>query len=474
VKEKNMPTYLKNIEIIGLHDRFDIKQSFDQNIQIIFGENGTSKTTLIQIIANALNSDYRCFFDLVFKQINIILNDDTILKLRKGDRDPNDGTYNSLIVKRSMRRELIILRERVDGENERKNWKRRGYGSLMPVTYFPAFRTIIEVWASVEENKGKYQLDETRKKEVTKFARNVFGKFVPELDYPSPLEIERGLINEMREAMHIVAQTDQKVLSTSFVDVFSQLSPGNEQSHHSLISPEDILDQIKLLSQEIANYPLQEESVLGAGIYQQLRDILQTSVRFHESDSKQISSQILSVYQSSLQKLVEIRKESFVKIRRYLEAVNQFLKDKELVIDVERGEYNQPFVGIKFNDGSLSRGFSSLSSGERQIVTLMYAATHMNQQKLLLIDEPEISLHVDWQRQFIKRISEQSPDCQVIICTHSPVIAGDYDDDYVTEINLMPTNQDLWIDDANDPDDFIDDENEFIEEEDNYLEDENQ
>jgi predicted ATPase len=278
----------------------------------------------------------------------------------------------------------------------------------------------------------------------------------------------------MREAMHIVAQTDQKVLSTSFVDVFSQLSPGNEQSHHSLISPEDILDQIKLLSQEIANYPLQEESVLGAGIYQQLRDILQTSVRFHESDSKQISSQILSVYQSSLQKLVEIRKESFVKIRRYLEAVNQFLKDKELVIDVERGEYNQPFVGIKFNDGSLSRGFSSLSSGERQIVTLMYAATHMNQQKLLLIDEPEISLHVDWQRQFIKRISEQSPDCQVIICTHSPVIAGDYDDDYVTEINLMPTNQDLWIDDANDPDDFIDDENEFIEEEDNYLEDENQ
>jgi hypothetical protein len=162
VKEKNMPTYLKNIEIIGLHDRFDIKQSFDQNIQIIFGENGTSKTTLIQIIANALNSDYRCFFDLVFKQINIILNDDTILKLRKGDRDPNDGTYNSLIVKRSMRRELIILRERVDGENERKNWKRRGYGSLMPVTYFPAFRTIIEVWASVEENKGKYQLDETR------------------------------------------------------------------------------------------------------------------------------------------------------------------------------------------------------------------------------------------------------------------------------------------------------------------------
>jgi len=62
----------------------------------------------------------------------------------------------------------------------------------------------------------------------------------------------------------------------------------------------------------------------------------------------------------------------------------------------------------------------------------------MSSQKIVLIDEPEISLHVDWQRLLLKKISEQLHDRQVIVCTHSPIIGADYD---LTELHPIPTRK---------------------------------
>ena len=38
------------------------------------------------------------------------------------------------------------------------------------------------------------------------------------------------------------------------------------------------------------------------------------------------------------------------------------------------------------------------------------------------MDEPEISLHLEWQEKLISEIMKLSPDCQLIIVTHSPAI----------------------------------------------------
>jgi predicted ATPase len=93
--------------------------------------------------------------------------------------------------------------------------------------------------------------------------------------------------------------------------------------------------------------------------------------------------------------------------------------------------YGRNLSAIKFEAGipettpSIRR---ALSSGERHIVTLIYAATHMSKQQIVLIDEPEISLHVDWQRHLLKKMSEQLGERQIIVCTHSPVIGADYEE----------------------------------------------
>jgi predicted ATP-dependent endonuclease of OLD family len=103
-------------------------------------------------------------------------------------------------------------------------------------------------------------------------------------------------------------------------------------------------------------------------------------------------------------------------------------------------------------DNNTSSSIYTLSSGERQIITLLYAATHMSQQNLVLIDEPEISLHVDWQRLLLKKMSDQLGNRQIIACTHSPVIPADYEDNFV-ELNLIATDKSSWYT-APEPDEY--------------------
>ncbi len=67
-----------------------------------------------------------------------------------------------------------------------------------------------------------------------------------------------------------------------------------------------------------------------------------------------------------------------------------------------------------------------LSSGEKQFLLIMFKAFLMEEKPyILLMDEPEISMHIDWQFELINTIRELNPKCQIIIATHSPGMFGD-------------------------------------------------
>jgi energy-coupling factor transporter ATP-binding protein EcfA2 len=63
----------------------------------------------------------------------------------------------------------------------------------------------------------------------------------------------------------------------------------------------------------------------------------------------------------------------------------------------------------------------SLSSGEKQILIILFTTLLQDKKPyILLMDEPEISLHIDWQRSLIQHIRQINPLCQIIMATHSP------------------------------------------------------
>lgn len=81
-----------------------------------------------------------------------------------------------------------------------------------------------------------------------------------------------------------------------------------------------------------------------------------------------------------------------------------------------------------------------LSSGEKQIlVILLTTLIQDNHPSTLFLDEPEISLHIEWQKKLIGYIRELNPNVQIIIATHSPALIMDGWLDKVTNISDIIT-----------------------------------
>ena len=70
--------------------------------------------------------------------------------------------------------------------------------------------------------------------------------------------------------------------------------------------------------------------------------------------------------------------------------------------------------------------FTQLSSGEKQLLIILFKVFLMEEHPaILLLDEPENSMHIEWQQQLIDVIRTLNSNSQLIISTHSPSIFGD-------------------------------------------------
>lgn len=84
-----------------------------------------------------------------------------------------------------------------------------------------------------------------------------------------------------------------------------------------------------------------------------------------------------------------------------------------------------------------------LSSGEKQILAILLTVLVQDRQPyVLFMDEPEVSLHVEWQKQLIDLIIKLNPQVQIILTTHSPAVIMDGWVDHVTEVNEITEEED--------------------------------
>ena len=82
-----------------------------------------------------------------------------------------------------------------------------------------------------------------------------------------------------------------------------------------------------------------------------------------------------------------------------------------------------------------------LSSGEKQILLILLTAlTEDRRPYVFFMDEPEASLHFEWQKQLISLVRELNPRAQIILTTHSPALIMDGWQDAVTEVSDITLN----------------------------------
>ena len=93
-------------------------------------------------------------------------------------------------------------------------------------------------------------------------------------------------------------------------------------------------------------------------------------------------------------------------------------------------------VTIVFTKLNQQVEFSELSSGEQQILgTIIRFVAELENNSIVIIDEPEVSLHPEWQRMYLPRLIESLetfPQTHVIIATHSHFMISDLSNNFAS------------------------------------------
>ena len=129
------------------------------------------------------------------------------------------------------------------------------------------------------------------------------------------------------------------------------------------------------------------------------------------------------------EEVLEVKKQH----NRFIAIIDLLFADTDKKVDRENNE-------LMFLSGKNKLTPYQLSSGEKQmLVILMTVLVQDNHQSILFMDEPEVSLHLDWQRKLIQYIKELNPNVQIILATHSPGIILEGWADKVSEMSDLIT-----------------------------------
>jgi predicted ATPase len=131
---------------------------------------------------------------------------------------------------------------------------------------------------------------------------------------------------------------------------------------------------------------------------------------------------VLSVYVSDIERKLSVFDDLAARIDLFQEILNGHFQYKMIQIHKEKGfQFRSTRTREELNA-------SDLSSGEQHEVVVLYELLfHVQKNSLVMIDEPEISLHIAWQEEFVRdlqRVIKLSP-FDAVIATHSPQIVND-------------------------------------------------
>ncbi|MEA9607524.1 AAA family ATPase [Xanthomonas campestris pv. plantaginis] len=438
------PVCITSVSVEGLHGQFDVELPLRPGLNVIYGKNGRGKTTMLHLLANLLELDFMRFRYLQFRKVHVTTSSGDVVEINKNE-DVNgirilvNGASTSYGEAGLSSLELTSLRQVLGGR----------------ATYLPAFRSVLERTKSdmpssyyrmagakathnfesiqkqefdalreVADSFGIRQLQEeaAAAAEKTNLCRQWFGSFVPIIRYPSISDVEDALSEEWRRAQLEVTAREQRMFEETFVRVF-RVSAGLDDRTTD-VTNEGIL-------QEISDLLEAQEKHSGGADSREINQALLSSARQLSTmslPSGGMNTSLLEVYREALFERDRVRQDAFKKTREFELSVNKFLDRKSVSIGRLAGATRRPRTAVSVvTEGGNSYGLSALSSGERQIVTMLYSASRTKfRSGMFLIDEPELSLHIDWQRIILRELQRQAPDRQIIVCTHSPEVGADH------------------------------------------------
>jgi len=393
---------LKKIRIKGLFNKFNYEIELkNEGITILTGPNGYGKTTILKIIYAFAVKNLLFFFDLPFKKI-VLIQENNEIRLSKTETAALEMQWGNGKPKIYKRKEIIKEYNRLFANSPYRQVYEDFY------TGKELFEQLIENDPEIRANHSKQMpdfVDVYLIKEQRLIRKNAVRK---RRNLPFYLE------EEMKESFSSAIEEYAAELSDNIKDILANASKIGQELDSSF--PRRLFDETGHISEKEFNerYDAIREKQTSLSLYG-------LSVAKEDSDPtfKEENATALLVYLNDTEKKLAVFDGIFDKLQIFSNILNerQFVH-KHLRIS--------PDFGFRFTtDNEKELPLTELSSGEQQEVVLLYELLfRVSPNTLVLIDEPEISLHVAWQKEFLNDLLKivRLRKVMVIIATHSPQI----------------------------------------------------
>ncbi|MEI4767821.1 AAA family ATPase [Acinetobacter nosocomialis] len=127
-------------------------------------------------------------------------------------------------------------------------------------------------------------------------------------------------------------------------------------------------------------------------------------------------------------------------INNFMSILNSFFKEtkREFFIDDNGFLVLRKKINRGFGNKSLDIRWYDLSKGEKNLLTLLLLAfSNKDKDTIFLLDEPDLSMHIGWQKKLIKTLINLAPNSKFIIATHSPAMITNIPNQKILNLNKI-------------------------------------
>ena len=426
---------IKSIAIQNLFEIFNYNISFkkEENVLIITGPNGFGKTMVLNIIFNLFNRKFLFFQKLVFEKITLQLDENIKVIILKTITEGKSKISFSFYDKDKLDNDKLI--ETFDYSTKLELDFERTIDRYLPVHKISDDKWIdhrTDRILNLEELLNEYsdQLPEKFSKNLLRIKSTKVNSILDSIQVHLIREqrlfkkaqnsVERNYREEKEQTLMIeTIQTYAKELK-QFILINIQKSFNQTQALDSSYL-DRLIDEKNIITENDYNSRLlslneKQENLMEFGLYeskQKIRD-------YSKDDAK-----ALLVYINDLEQKLIVFDDLLEKLELFTTILNERrFTYKSINISREKGFFFKTSRGKELE-------LNQLSSGEQHEVVLLYELIfNVKPNILVLIDEPEISLHITWQKEFLNDLLKiiKIQNIQVLIATHAPsIINGRWD-----------------------------------------------
>lgn len=457
---------IRSISIEGLfgEENKNTVIDFNEDLTILVGKNGSGKTTILNILNAIFNSSYYDLLRYTFNKIEITFDDFGLIVKRFNKRvivirsdwrevlteNSIDTEVHEIIteedfdrIEKSIENMTSIknyLFHEINKEHEENMFNHKRFDFKIQSLYFPTYRrTEIDfselLWDLQEfaPRNNKYFRDKFMFQ--NQFINNRFENTVVGI---SNKDIEEIVKNEWIKISNIETQKLNSLISDFFFS-FLEINSESDSIDLKTIDAKELNDQIKQIFKKTGL------AKIGMNSWASKIDDYTSKIIKAQGKTREMGGN--SKDEDDLEKLLEhfsfvnSISHSIGKIKDIIniyndacssiESIKSPFKDLEKILTeffypkrafIEDGE-------LYFKKGIDKLNFEDLSAGEKQLATLfVYSGLAAKDNSIIIIDEPELSLHVTWQRNIIRNLLSNKKRLQYIISTHSPFVISGYDE----------------------------------------------